>query len=299
MTETPVILCVGRLYCDLIFTGLPRLPTMGTEVYASGLGVHAGGGAFITAAHLAALGHAAALSATLPAPPFRDVVIGEIAGARVDASFCADSAPGAEPQITVALAGKTDRAFVTRRVGPAFPAFTVQDIRTAGARHLHIGELATLAEHPELIDLARGAGATLSLDCGWDEGLEFGRAAELIAAVDVFLPNDSEIDMLKRQGIPASVAPLTVIKQGHRGASAIRGAEQVHEGVEAVAAIDTTGAGDAFNAGFLSGWLSGADLGSCLRSGNRRGHLAVSQRGGFRPAAAEAAAAPAVAGEDR
>ena len=51
------VLCVGRLYCDLIFTDLPRMPTAGTEVFAGGMGLHAGGGAAITAGHLSALGH--------------------------------------------------------------------------------------------------------------------------------------------------------------------------------------------------------------------------------------------------
>ena len=45
--------------------------------------------------------------------------------------------------------------------------------------------------------------------------------------------------------------------------------------------VDTTGAGDAFNAGFLSQWLGGAPLDACLVGGNRRGSLAVATRGGF------------------
>ena len=50
---------------------------------------------------------------------------------------------------------------------------------------------------------------------------------------------------------------------------------------EAVDAIDTTGAGDAFNAGFLSSWLQGAELKTCLDAGNARGALTVRRRGGF------------------
>ena len=281
MSEKSVILCIGRIYCDLIFTGLPRLPTMGTEVFAGGLGVHAGGGAFITAAHLRALGHRAALSATLPAPPFRDIVNDEIAKASVDAQLCGDADPISDPQVTVALAGGSDRAFITRRVGPAFPPLSVENLREIAVHHVHIGELATLIEHPDLIDLARDAGATLSLDCSWDDDLDFGRAGKLIAAVDVFLPNDSEVSLLKRHGLPEPLAPLTVVKRGHQGAVATKDGKHVRDSLEPVAAIDTTGAGDAFNAGFLSSWLAGEDLKTNLRSGNRQGFLAVSQRGGF------------------
>ena len=65
-TRNSEVLCVGRLYCDLIFSDVPRLPTPGTEVYANGLELHLGGGAVITAQHLDSLGRGVALSAFLP-----------------------------------------------------------------------------------------------------------------------------------------------------------------------------------------------------------------------------------------
>ena len=124
MSDLATVLSVGRLYCDLIFTDLPRMPTMGTEVYAGGFGVHAGGGAFITAAHLAALGHPSALSAILPAPPLAGLIEPDLARAGLDLRLCKAAAPGDEPQATVALVGAQDRAFVTHRTGPAFPPLT-------------------------------------------------------------------------------------------------------------------------------------------------------------------------------
>lgn len=83
------VVCAGRLYCDLVFSGTGRLPTMGQEIFAEGLSLHAGGGAFITAAWLAALGRNADLVATLPAAPFEDTVRDQIARAGVGASGCA------------------------------------------------------------------------------------------------------------------------------------------------------------------------------------------------------------------
>ena len=80
------VLCAGRLYCDLVFVNAPRLPTPGTEVFAPGLTLHAGGGAFITAANLAALGHQAFQLSTLPAAPFDQVVQNDLATFQVDAS---------------------------------------------------------------------------------------------------------------------------------------------------------------------------------------------------------------------
>ena len=222
MTARSVVLSLGRLYCDLIFTGLPRMPTLGTEVYADGLGVHAGGGAFI---------------------------------------------------------------FVTRRNGPAFPPLVAGDLTGLGVAHVHVGELATLVERPEIIALARDAGATLSLDCSWDDGLPTSALEELISQVDVFLPNETEMQHLEEIGVSIAAVPLVAIKQGADGAMARQDGQGLHVPACLAKVVDTTGAGDAFNAGFLSAWLGGASLQDCLMAGNAQGAIAVSQRGGFRGAA--------------
>ena len=57
------VLSLGRIYCDLIFTGLPAMPRLGREVFAEGMTLSLGGGAFITAAHSAAHGRTTALVA--------------------------------------------------------------------------------------------------------------------------------------------------------------------------------------------------------------------------------------------
>ena len=67
-TDTsPQILCVGRIYCDLVFSGVPRMPSLGSEVFAENVTLHAGGGAFNTAAAFSALGRKTALCGVLPA----------------------------------------------------------------------------------------------------------------------------------------------------------------------------------------------------------------------------------------
>lgn len=293
MTARPGILCAGRLYCDLIFSDTPRMPSLGTEVFAGGLGLHAGGGAYITGAYFAALGHPCALSAYLPADPFRDLVAAEIAAAGLDLTLCPPAAAGLDPQVTVATLSGGDRAFLTRRAGPPMPEISAEDIISAGARHVHVGELATLVERPGLIAAARAAGATLSLDCSWDETLEVAGIVELVAAVDVFLPNAVEASHLAALGLSGPMSTLTVVKRGAEGASALTGGREYRAPALPVEVVDTTGAGDAFNAGFLSAWLEGASVPACLSAGNVLGARAISGRGGFQPAQGDA---PAVAG---
>ncbi len=273
------VLCAGRLYCDLVFTGLDRLPTLGTETFADDVGLYAGGGAFITAAYLAALGRPAALAATLPAPPFEALVQADLARFGVDAALCAPAAEGSDPQITVAITTAEDRAFLTRAAGPALPPLEAAEMGRLGLQHLHIGELRTLADAPWLLDAARQAGLTVSLDCGWEDALP--EAAEaLIAGVDLFLPNEAEAQRFLDRGLTLRGPMLTVIKRGAAGAVALDGAKDWDAPGQAARIVDTTGAGDAFNGGFLDRWLAGAPVPDCLEAGNRCGAAAVGAVGG-------------------
>lgn len=284
------VLCVGRLYCDLVFTGLPRLPTLGTEIFSEGLSVHPGGGAYITAAHLAALGHPTCLGVMLPPSPYLALVQAQIEGAGLDLALSGALPTGADPQVTVALVQDGERAFLSRRSGPAFPDIGRDEIRRKGVQHLHIGELASAIEQPDLIAKARALGLTVSLDCGWDDDFSEDDIAALVGAVDVFLPNAAEAARLDQMGLTERLGALTVIKRGDRGAVAIKDGARVAAPTHPVRALDTTGAGDAFNAGFLSAWLNGAPLASCLVRGNALGGQAVRQRGGFNAPAPDPAA---------
>lgn len=282
-TDTsPQILCVGRIYCDLVFSGVPRMPSLGSEVFAENVTLHAGGGAFNTAAAFSALGRKTALCGVLPAAPFDVQILQEGRAVNLDLSLCEPAAFGATPQITVAIALQGDRSFLSQKAGVAFPCPDPSAPACKSVRHLHIGELKSLCEIPEILDLARQAGWTVSLDCSWDDALvRQGRMiSDLIQAVDVFLPNQQEFEALKASGLAPNNGPLTVVKQGAAGAVAIENQERVHAAGKEVDVIDATGAGDAFNGGFLSAWLAGEPLLRCMENGNKYGALAVQSSGG-------------------
>ena len=272
------ILCAGRLYCDLVFTDVPRLPTLGTEVFAPSLSLHAGGGAFISGATLAALGHPVSQFSILPAAPFDAVVLADLAAHGVSADAC-HTVDGVDAQITVAISSAKDRAFLTRADGPALPDLSTIDFRDFA--HLHVGELRTLQDNPALLDRAKAAGLTISLDCGWQDDFA-PDLADLIAAVDVFLPNEAEAAALAALGIPEACAALTVIKSGEHGARArLRSdADWTQISASPVPVLDATGAGDAFNGGFLSQWLDNRPLARCITQGNACGAAAVQALGG-------------------
>ncbi len=275
------VLSVGRLYCDLIFTELPKMPTLGEEVFAGGLSIKPGGGAFITAAYVAALGRPVSLASALPSGPFASALMADLEASGVDLSASEETPANLDPQITVAMASGLERAFLTRRAGPAVPGAFDAAVASGAFAHLHIGELATLVEAPDLIEKARSAGLSISLDCSWDDAvLARDDLAGLISAVDIFLPNETEAERLGILKAATPPAPLTIVKRGPDGSIAITAEETVSAPTKPVDVIDSTGAGDAFNAGFIDAWLSKLPLKQCLEAGNRCGAEAVMRVGG-------------------
>jgi sugar/nucleoside kinase (ribokinase family) len=262
---------------------LPALPEPGQEVYAGALTLAAGGGAYITAAYFAALGRDTGLAAHLPADPFAQGLRAELAAAGLDLALCLPAPAGADPQITVAMIAGGDRAFLTRRAGPAVPTGLEAALVSGRWGHLHLGELATLAEHPGLARAARAAGMTVSCDCSWDaQVLARTDLPALLAGVDVFLPNAMEADALVRHAPLADHAPLVVVKDGAAGARALQAGRVVSRPARAAQVIDTVGAGDAFNAGFLDSWLAARPLEDCLDAGHATAAEALARQGGAR-----------------
>jgi len=285
--KRPAVLSIGRIYCDLIFTGLQSLPQAGREVFAEDMKMAAGGGAFISAAHLAHAGRAAALVARLGLDGLSRGIEPDLAIDGLDLRFL-ERAEDAGPQVTVASVIGNDRAFLSRRAGAALPATLSAALQWKDAGHLHIAEFATLHEIPDLVRQAKSAGLSVSLDPSWDETLIYDPG--LLAAcegVDIFLPNREEAHAITGHGEPAAALdvlarhfPIVALKDGGEGAWLRSTETQAHLAAKDVPVIDTTGAGDAFNAGFIDAWLEGHDVNSALAAGIEYGSLAVQAAGG-------------------
>ncbi|MGN7292570.1 carbohydrate kinase family protein [Rhizobium sp. SAFR-030] len=281
------VLCIGRIYCDLIFTGVDEMPVLGRELFAEGMEIAAGGGAYIAAAHVTHVGRKAALVARLGTDPLSRGIGDQMHASGVDLQFL-EHAADAGPQVTVATVVGQDRAFLTRRAGPAKPATLDAALGWDEALHLHIAEYATLHEMPDLVTRAKANGLTVSLDPSWDAALIYGPGfLEACAGVDLFLPNLEEAEAIT--GLPNPQAALSMLqasfphvalKGGGTGAWAAAGGDVLHAPAQDVTVVDTTGAGDAFNAGFLDAWLDQRDMQTCLASGIRAGGLAVQTAGG-------------------
>jgi sugar/nucleoside kinase (ribokinase family) len=282
------VLCLGRTYCDIIFTGLHEMPVLGRERFADHVTIAAGGGAYITAAHLASLGHSAALLTRLGADPLSRSLDPELESSGVDLSFI-ERSDDAGPQPTVALVKDGERAFVSRRAGGSRPAGLERALSAPDAGHLHIAEFATLHDNPDAISLAREQGLTVSLDPSWDDHMirKDSGFFETCKGIDVFLPNLEEGRALTDENLPEDVLrklgehfPVVVLKLGDRGAIASARSAVISAEALPVNVVDTKGAGDAFNAGFLHAWLRTGDLRTSLGEGIAAGALCVGSTGG-------------------
>jgi sugar/nucleoside kinase (ribokinase family) len=247
-----------------------------------------GGGGFITAAHLTALGMRAGLLARIGTDPLSGTLTPALAESDVDLRWL-ERTPEAGPQPTVVMVQAGERAFLSRRAGSARPATLDAALADPGARHLHIAEFATLAEIPDLIDSAKRNGLTVSLDPSWDD--DWIRRPDLIAraaGADIFLPNAAEAraiagceDLDQAGNRLADHFPIVVVKNGGNGARLFqRGTTFSLPAPEGGPVLDTTGAGDAFNAGFLAAWLAGRPLQQALAEGIACGTLSVRSVGG-------------------
>lgn len=186
----------------------------------------------------------------------------------------------------------SDRAILTHAgcIG-ALRAEQVTDDLLRKARHLHVAsyflQTCLQTDLPDLFRRARTLGRTISLDPNWDSSSEWRGFDDLLPQVDVFLPNKKEAIALSGAAtVEGALTRLSqncrtvVVKQGWLGAIAQCGQERASAPAFEVDVVDTVGAGDSFDAGFLYGWLNGWNLEKTLWFGSACGSLSTRQVGG-------------------
>ncbi len=282
------ILVYGPLFCDLIFTDLPAMPTLGTEIFAGDFTIAIGGSAIVAAA-LHRLGANVGLIAELGSDPMSQLARALLDQLGIDRRLIREHAHPL-PQITVALSTPADRAFITRFQRPHTPPDLAAVLREHPAKHLHVSSFLAVLETPTAAQIAKAAGMTVSMDPGWDEtALRDLRVRAMIRDLDVFLPSRSELCWIAETNDAKSAltslssimsSGMIVMKDGKQGA--VAHSKDVHQRVGAlpVVPVDTTGAGDSFDAGFLYAFIQGMPLTDCLRYGSVCGALATTAVGG-------------------
>ena len=287
-----IVLIPGEINLDLILHGFNAFPALGREVLVDECLATLGSASAITAVGLARLGVPVRFVGKIGADVWGDQCLETMRGAGVDSTFVERSV-GTRTGVTVAISSTADRALVT--YPGAIAELTAADVPSAawdGAAHLHVSSYylqeGLRPSVPELFRRARERGMTVSLDPGGDPtGHWRGDVREAVGLTDLFLPNAVELEGIGGDADPVRCLTAleaegrqVVAKLGARGSLALVDGRPESVPAPAVGVVDTTGAGDSFNAGFLAAWLGRRALVDCIRDGVCCGALATRGLGG-------------------
>jgi sugar/nucleoside kinase (ribokinase family) len=283
----------GELNLDLILYGLPEQLPPERELLADGMMLTLGSSSAIVAHNLAALGSRVGFQSRIGDDPLGKIALERLAQSGTDVSLVRRVAGSTTTGLTVILHHEAWRNILTYSGTIAELSWDDLDLDyLADSRHFHFSsyylQRALRPKVSELFQRLKSKGLTISLDTNddpddrWDSDLR-----EILRYVDVFLPNEREA--CKAAGtddLEAAISklsdwvPLLVVKLGKKGAVAMRGGERFTSPPLQVMPIDTIGAGDSFDAGFLHEFVRGSGLSTCLASGNRAGALSTTRPGG-------------------
>jgi sugar/nucleoside kinase (ribokinase family) len=286
------VLVVGELNVDLILTG-DVTPQFGqVEKLVDDATLTLGSSSAIFACGAARLGLKVAFIGKVGDDDFGRVVLRSLQERNIDTSGVIVD-PTVKTGLGVILSRPDDRAILTYLGSIA--ALRYDDINQSllpCARHLHLGSFFLLdslrPEVPQLFAQARRHGLTTSLDTNYDP-LELwdGGLLEVLAQTDVFMPNQTELYAISGESdLDAALKKMTqggllvAVKLGAAGGIACQGNEVAQAASIPVEVVDTTGAGDSFDAGFVYGYLAGWNLTRALQLGCACGSLSTRAAGG-------------------
>jgi sugar/nucleoside kinase (ribokinase family) len=286
------ILVAGELNVDLVLQNCSSFPTLGHEVLVEDVSFTLGSASAICASALAKLGEHVSFIGKVGDDAWGELCLKSLANAGVDCSLVITD-PSIKTGITVSLTSAKDRALMTYLGSIAeLRAGDIRDEYLARFDHLHVSSFflqrGLRPDMKTLLTRARAHGVTTSLDPGFDPEDAWGRdLIDVLNEVDVFLPNEVEAKRLSGKQSPSDALrvldngrTLIVAKLGAEGCMSIQKGNLMRVDAFPVKPIDTTGAGDTFNAGFLHAWLTGHSLLDAMRFGAACGALSTLAMGG-------------------
>jgi sugar/nucleoside kinase (ribokinase family) len=298
------ILIAGELNLDLVLQDYQSFPELGKEVLVEDLSLTMGSASAICAAGLARLGDQVSFAGKLGADSWGDLVLQHLREFGVDARYVMREST-IKTGLTVSITSARDRALVTYLGSIAeLRESDVKDTWFSGCQHLHVSspylQVGLRPGLKSLLARAHRFGLSTSLDPGFDPSGRWERdVVDALAEVDYFFPNEVELRAIAGVEDPADALrsldngrTVTIAKLGAAGCMVLSGGKPLQIPAFSIEPIDTTGAGDSFNAGFLHARLRGSDLIESTRFASACGALSTRGLGGTaaQPTEAEATA---------
>ncbi len=278
------VIIPGDYFCDLVFTGLARMPELGKELFCEDFQITPGG-SYHTVNALTRLGVQTGWIAHFGNDFFSRYIYELIQQSGIDTRlFRHHQFP--TRNVSVSLSFPHDRAFVSFMDPVEFSPETAV-IETYRPAYLLFPGLTTGVYLQDFQKVRTAAGTLIFMDCQHTEmTVESEEVVQALNSVDIFAPNRAEaLHLTGEKTVEAALKKLAeftqtvVIKCGEEGSIAQRGNETASAPAIQVRPVDTTGAGDCFNAGFIFGCLRNEPLETCLRYGNIAGGLSTTAPG--------------------
>lgn len=284
------VVCTGILVADVWAKPVDQWPERGRLSLVDRIGLSIGGCAANTGIHLAKLGGDVCVMGKVGADGFGDFVISTLESYGVEAVVSRATDEGTSATMVI-IDGAGERTFI-HYIG-ANSRLQPEDLDMEAIKSARIFHFAGALVMPgfdgepaaSVMAQARQAGVITSLDTVWDASGRWMEVLEpCLRQADLFLPSIAEARELTGEREPRAVASalleygvrIVALKMGEEG-SFVMSADGEEHLVPAypVQAVDGTGSGDAYVAGFLRGMLEGWPIEKCAKFANAAGALCV------------------------
>ena len=288
---------VADIFADVVITGHEK-PSFGqVETLAESYEIELGGSGPIFASQFAKLGGRVAVITVIGEDSMGDFIQHRMEEVGIDTSYVRRSRLNKTP-LGLNISIDADRSMLTvlgtlNEITPEL----VEQVELERIRHWHIAGYFLLPSlfpfWPGFLKKLKAHGITCSLDTNWSPTGNWEQVLEILPLVDLFLPNEQEAMSITRTShyqeagkILAGQTGTVVVKRGGEGASVFSGSREFSTTIrdhwkEEIQVVDTTGAGDSFDGGFIYEWLREADPAQCLRTGVLCGTSNVQGVGGL------------------
>lgn len=275
----------GATNVDLLYQGFDRLAGVGEELYCKDFSLQLGGGLPATLINLGRLGIETKIATELGNDIFSEFAKEKFTSNGVSPTnlYIGNQIP---LNITSAIILPKDRTFYTYGKGSFEPDEKACEAFYNIAKGAKICMM-QLGGFKEVYRKLKSEGTILVLDTGWDDEMSFEKYSDYLELADYYTPNRKEAMKITGENTPEASAKAlkkyfdkVVVKVDADGCIGIDGDNEFFcKSVEEFKNVDSTGAGDAFLAGFMYGLFYDYKLKDCIEFGNITGGKAVTQVG--------------------